>query len=280
MNHLNVDYKFSVPVKTPALKILDPARIHYTECPLCASSDFSPLWRADCSGHPLYKPSIPKLMQWMRCSACEHVFTDGYYTPEALDIIFSDTNANQLVGADYERQRPIAARMIEKVLPFAADGAWLDVGFGNAALLFTAQEFGFDPVGLDLRAANVDTLKKTGVTAHCRDIVDLDQDEHYAVISMADVLEHMPYPVEGLSAAHRLLKPGGVLLASMPNMDSMLWRLMNASNSNPYWGELEHYHNFGRRSLYRLLQENGFRPVRYGISERYRVCMEVVAVKV
>ena len=232
MNHLNVDYKFSVPVKTPALKILDPARIHYTECPLCASSDFSPLWRADCSGHPLYKPSIPKLMQWMRCSACEHVFTDGYYTPEALDIIFSDTNANQLVGADYERQRPIAARMIEKVLPFAADGAWLDVGFGNAALLFTAQVFGFDPVGLDLRAA------------------------------------------------HRLLKPGGVLLASMPNMDSMLWRLMNASNSNPYWGELEHYHNFGRRSLYRLLQENGFRPVRYGISERYRVCMEVVAVKV
>jgi hypothetical protein len=46
---------------------------------------------------------------------------------------------------------------------------------------------------------------------------------------------------------------------------------------NPYWGEIEHYHNFGRRRLYALLEEHGFEPARYGVSFRYRACMEVIA---
>jgi hypothetical protein len=65
----------------------------------------------------------------------------------------------------------------------------------------------------------------------------------------------------------------------MPNSESVLWTAMNQSNANPYWGEIEHYHNFGRTRLYSLLEEAGFEPVRYGISERYRACMEVIARK-
>ena len=96
---------------------------------------------------------------------------------------------------------------------------------------------------------------------------------------MADVLEHMPFPKQGLIAANKLLRTGGVLLVSMPNSENIVWRLTTEQNSNPYWGELEHYHNFGRSRLYRLLEDHGFTAVRYGVSERYRMCMEVVAVK-
>jgi hypothetical protein len=74
-----------------------------------------------------------------------------------------------------------------------------------------------------------------------------------------------------------LLADGGVLFISLPNSDSMLWRALDRENANPYWGELEHYHNFSRERLYRLLRETGFEPLRYGISERYRACMEVIA---
>ncbi len=80
-----------------------------------------------------------------------------------------------------------------------------------------------------------------------------------------------------LEAAHRLLDQDGVLFVSMPNFDCSAWRLLDRDNANPYWGELEHYHNFSRSRLYELLQEMNFEPVRYGVSERYRVCMEVVA---
>jgi 2-polyprenyl-3-methyl-5-hydroxy-6-metoxy-1,4-benzoquinol methylase len=118
-----------------------------------------------------------------------------------------------------------------------------------------------------------------GIEAHCRDIADLSPASAYAVISMADVLEHAPYPKQTLRAAHRLLAGGGVLFVSMPNMESMLWKAMDQQRANPYWAEIEHYHNFGRGRLYALLREMGFEPVRYGISERYRACMEVIARK-
>jgi 2-polyprenyl-3-methyl-5-hydroxy-6-metoxy-1,4-benzoquinol methylase len=169
--------------------------------------------------------------------------------------------------------------MVERIARYAASGDWLDVGFGNGSLLFTAEEWGYRPVGIDLRKDNVQALKNLGYEAHCIDLDAMVPDERFSIISMADVLEHMPFPRNGLKAAHRLLRPGGVLFLSMPNMDNMVWRLLHANGVNPYWGEIEHYHNFSRKRLYALLAEHGFRPLEYQISERYRICMEVIAVK-
>jgi hypothetical protein len=59
----------------------------------------------------------------------------------------------------------------------------------------------------------------------------------------------------------------------------MVWRLLHANRANPYWGEIEHYHNFTRARLYTLLDAHGFEPVDYSVSERYRLCMQVIAIK-
>lgn len=254
-------------------------RIPFGKCPLCESPDLADAATGDCSAHPLYHASLGKLIRWKRCGACAHVFTEGYYTQEAARLIFSRTNVQQQVGADMEQQRFASAHIVEKILPYAGAGIWMDVGFGNGSLLFTAQEYGFRPLGLDLRAENVKALAAFGIEAHSKDITELSLASPCAVISMADVVEHVPYPKEPLRAAHRLLAADGVLFISMPNMESVLWQTMDRQKANPYWAELEHYHNFSRSRLYALLREVGFEPVRYGISERYRACMEVIARK-
>jgi protein O-GlcNAc transferase len=178
-----------------------------------------------------------------------------------------------------ERQRPVSARMVERAARYAQGGSWLDIGFGNGSQLFTAEEWGYVPVGLDLRKDSVHALKQLGYEAHSLPVEELDGRERFTVISMADVLEHMPFPKAGLAAAHRLLRQGGILFLSMPNMENMVWRLLHANKVNPYWAEIEHYHNFSRKRLYALLQEHGFEAVEYHVSERYRVCMEVIAIK-
>ena len=63
-----------------------------------------------------------------------------------------------------------------------------------------------------------------------------------------------------------------------PGSDRLSYPL-DRQKANPYWAEIEHCHNFSRSRLYALLREMGFEPVRYGISERYRACMEVIARK-
>ena len=254
-------------------------RTPYLACPLCGAKKLRTVLTADCSAHALYSSRLPPQMTWLQCAACAHICTDGYFNQEALNLIFESAHELQKVGADLENQRAISARMIEKSLPYASSGDWLDVGFGNGSLLFTAEEYGYVPVGIDLRAGNVNGLRAFGIEAHCVDVGTLNQPGRFSVVSLADVLEHMPFPGEGLKAAHGLLKSGGILFLSMPNTDSILWKVLDQNNANPYWGEIEHYHNFGSKRLFQLLQDNGFEPLRFGIGERYRVCMEVIARK-
>ena len=121
-------------------------------------------------------------------------------------------------------------------------------------------------------------MREMGFEATCCDVESFDA-APFDVVSMADALEHMPFPKRALQAAHRLLAEGGHLFLSMPNLDCFGWKARDHLNANPYWSELEHLHNFGRRRLYALLDECGFEPRSYAVNERYFVGMEVISAK-
>ena len=59
-----------------------------------------------------------------------------------------------------EPQRVIFARIVGRMAQYKAPASsrWLDVGCGNGALVGTADEFGFDAVGLDARPDAVKAL--------------------------------------------------------------------------------------------------------------------------
>jgi len=259
---------------------LSKTRTLYEKCPLCDGEDIPYQIEAKVTNHPLYKPQLPPTMKWRGCSSCGHVFTEGYFTPEACEIIFSSTHGHQKVGNDAEGQRKVSAKMVERVARYVPGGDWLDIGVGNGSLLFTAAEWGFGAVGTDLRTENVTKLRNLGFEAYSDDIENIGAVERFSVVSMADVLEHVPFPRRSLAAVHRMMRQGAALFVSMPNMDSIVWRALDGTGTNPYWGELEHYHNFTRARLVRLLESQGFKFAEYNISERYRSCMEVIALKV
>ncbi len=263
-----------------------PLRIPYEACPLCEGRELASVGAFECSKHPSYRSPLPTTIRWVRCVACTHVFTDGYWSDAGKAVLFSGSHAHQTPGGtDVSRARAVSAPLVEsltalRTAPAASLGAWLDVGFGDGALLTTADEYGYRVLGLDLRESSVALLRDMGVDARCAELTSLSPAAMtFDVISMADVLEHMAFPIEGLRHAHKLLNDGGLLFVSMPNMDCLPWRAMDRVRQNPYWVELEHHHNFTRRRLYALLADNGFSPCRYGISNRYIACMEVVARK-
>lgn len=260
----------------------EQARIYYEACPLCESGSATLIGYADCSDHVLYNPELPNTINWQQCDDCHHIFTDGYFTDEALKILFSKAHEYQLLDKkNLEQSRATSARIVDNISSILGtqEGQWLDVGFGNGGLLITCGEYGFDPIGIDLRYEAVNQIEQLGIPAHCINFLDFCRFNSFSVISIADVLEHMPYPKEALAHAYKLLIPGGILFVSCPNSDSIVWEALSQSNSNPYWAEIEHYHNFGRQRLYSLLAENGFLPVNYSISQRYRLGMEVISIK-
>jgi len=254
-------------------------RILYDACPLCGCQAIVDVGTYDCSSHELYNPELPRVMNWCECFECRHMFTDGYFGPASLAVLFSRTHDYQEPGYDPERGRGLWSRVVERVTAFhgAAAGRWLDIGFGDGTLLFTAQEWGYDPLGIDLRPTSVEKLAALGIPARAVALESLDDPDGFAVISMADVLEHMPFPKPALEHARGLLAPEGLLFLSMPNKDTVSWRVLERERRNPYLIEIEHYHNFSRGRLYALLAETGFSPLWYGVSQRYICGMEVIA---
>jgi SAM-dependent methyltransferase len=269
----------------------------FTQCPLC----FSPLDRcaqvkvASTTSHPLYKPELPPLLVWLRCTACAHVFTQDYWTRAGEQLVFGSALDYQLPGTQQsEHLRNQWASTVSRVAGtlsetrgaeavFGAIGSnrpiWVDIGFGNGGLLMTADEFGFSTIGVDVRLAAVERMRSLGYTAFCGDFEQFELAEPIAVLSMADVLEHLPDPHAALRKVHSLLSADGLIYISCPNSETSTWRHWEQANTNPYWGELEHYHNFSRSRLFELLDQNDFTVVDYYVSSRYYSCMEITACK-
>jgi protein O-GlcNAc transferase len=134
-------------------------RIAHRACPLCESHDSPAVRDADCSKHPIYQQALASVMNWHECRDCGHVFTEGYSAANAALIVFGKTQPNQTVGYDIEPQRTVPAKFVARVARRMPEGRWLAAGFGNGSLLFTAEEWGFTPAGLDLREANVRATK-------------------------------------------------------------------------------------------------------------------------
>lgn len=209
------------------------------------------------------------------------MFAEGYFNRAAEALVFAATPPDQEPGDNIEQQRMRWAEVVDRVTARidAAPGRWLDVGFGDASLIFTAAEWGYQPLGIDLRATSVAKLRALGFEARCCDLLALQERAAFQVVSLADVIEHLPFPRQALEHASSLLAPRGLLFVSTPNIDTQVWRALDARRANPYWAELEHYHCFSRGRLYLLLHECGFEALHYAASTRFRCGMDVIARK-
>jgi SAM-dependent methyltransferase len=81
-------------------------------------------------------------------------------------------------------------------------------------------------------------------------------DEFFQVITLWNVFEHLPDPIESLKKINRLLAPSGILILSLPYLESLEARFFGK-----YWAGWEvprHLYLFPRETLTRLLEENGF----------------------
>lgn len=255
------------------------ARVAYARCPICDGGDIPYQIEANVADHPLYNPQLPPTVKWRGCSDCGHAFAEGHLTREARDIVLSTTPEELQVGYDIEGQRKIAARLISRVARYVRSGEWLDVGSGNGSRVFTAAEWGFDPTGTDLRIDNVEMLLRLGFKAYWGNPEDLESVDRFSVVSMVGALERADHPKQILAAVHRMMRANGVLALSLPNSDTLTWRLLDANGANPYWGELEAQHIFTRKRLEALLEQQGFKVVEYAVSEDATSAMEIIAMK-
>jgi 2-polyprenyl-3-methyl-5-hydroxy-6-metoxy-1,4-benzoquinol methylase len=133
----------------------------------------------------------------------------------------------------------------------------LDVGCASGALLAAAQAAGCHATGLEISAYAAHKTKAhlaLPVIAGSLTSVSLPP-QSADIITLIDVIEHMPNPDDDLRAVHRTVRNHGLLMIMTPNYDAhKLW----GAKWHGYNASFEHIHFFGRKSLTRLLARWGF----------------------
>jgi SAM-dependent methyltransferase len=136
-------------------------------------------------------------------------------------------------------------------------GALLDVGAAGGYLVEHASRAGFDARGVEISehavriASRVVPGKVHRGTLETLDLPPASLD----VVTLFDVLEHVPEPEDSLSRLSRWLKPGGWLAVTTPDVDSLSARLMAG-----FWPHYKEEHLFypSRKGLRRLFAATGF----------------------
>lgn len=169
----------------------------------------------------------------------------GYYAYQLVD------ENNILVGSRHMR---LASRLT-KTLTQA--GAMLDVGCGNGSFLWAMQRQGWRVAGVELHVLTAERLRRHGLTVFAGNFGELNLPERsYDLITMLEVLEHLHDPIGALRQAYNLIRPGGRLFITVPNIGSLEYHLFKAG-----WVALEpplHLYHFNPLTLRIMLEQVGF----------------------
>ena len=165
-----------------------------------------------------------------------------------------------------ERRHRAHAKLLEGV---GTGGRVLDVGTSSGYLAQPLAERGNVVVGLEL-----DAMAARAAEAFCEQVLvgDVETMElplepgSFDVVLLGDVIEHLRDPVAALARLRPLLRPGGRLVLSTPNVANWAIRLSLLAGRWRYTDrgilDRSHTHLFTRATLAEAIERAGYRAVR------------------
>jgi SAM-dependent methyltransferase len=239
-------------------------------CPICGSDGMEVVrpsrYPASITAediNALYSASSSHILkdQVVQCQGCSLIYvnprpltelTIGSYS-SAVDPTFVAQNDDRI--ATFRRS---LSGVLRKLGQSGGNGRrLLDIGCAGGAFPVTARHLGFAPVGVEPSRWMADYGRRT----YGLDIRDgileagMFPPESFDVVTLWDVIEHVPQPHELLTLAHDLLKPRGLLLVNYPDVGSFAARLLGSRW--PFWLSV-HLFYYTRATMARQLARAGY----------------------
>lgn len=138
----------------------------------------------------------------------------------------------------------------------------LDFGCGACTSLLELRRMGVDGYGIE-KDPNVKRIADHfGLKVHIGSLADDPfPDTKFDLITLAQVLEHVPRPAELLRELQGRLREGGVVILSFPNANSIYRLLFGRRWIN--WHVPYHIWHFSRRSFAHLCEREGWSVLRW-----------------
>jgi SAM-dependent methyltransferase len=206
---------------------------------------------------------IPGTYDVVRCVGCGLARTEPqlpaeeqakYFTPEEGEV------PGKSVRMQLYQSR-LAAK-VDKAFSGNATRRVLDIGCSDGLFLISMRSRGWETMGVEIGeessriAREVNGLNVVTGNLFSQEI----ESGSFDAVTMTHVLEHLPDPVGALERVRDLLKPGGMLLISVPNHRGPDSRLFGASWYG--WAIPPHLYHFDKKSVSKVIEKAGLKPGR------------------
>ena len=131
------------------------------------------------------------------------------------------------------------------------DSKILDWGCGDGSFIRLLRNFGLHCFGIDAYMTDLNDPQISATTIEKADFPV----EYFDIITCFHVLEHLADPLTSVKHALKLLKPGGLIIVEVPNLDSVGFRIFKRR-----WQPLEiptHLHHFTPGTLQKVFETAG-----------------------
>jgi len=204
----------------------------------------------------------------VKCCNCGFAYVNPRVEDEQLTSIYRHNYfANKDYGyTSYEQEKRLrvknferwlkdADKYITKAKPFFA----LDVGCAAGYCLELMKAKGWNADGLELDEEMYLTLRKQGFNISKSLLEDFMTESQFSVITLFDVIEHIPNIDKAFSKLNSLLAENGVVVMVTPNHNSLQRKLLGKR-----WFQykpIEHIQYFDKKSLRVFAERNGLKIV-------------------
>ncbi|MCK4325576.1 class I SAM-dependent methyltransferase [bacterium] len=239
-----------------------------TSCPLCSSKDKSVvLYDLRCAQIDFGLPGL--ILKCIICGMTYKKFTKNIYE------IYDKKYGEHAISIDY-----MNGEYTEKFFDTVLTGSkyynsdirrktirLLDIGTGVGTLLERATALGFEAQGVELCPELVNIGREKGLKIIEGRIEDMHFHREFNVVTMCDIIEHLPFPLSLLQKVKGFLVPGGELIIYTPNHNSPIVRLGKLLKSlginhliSVIFAE-NHVSFFDEKTITSILNRAGFSPI-------------------
>ena len=223
---------------------------------------------------PLYKVKGFDIVQ---CGDCSFVFVNPRIRNSELYKLYSDhyfTSRSENYGyQDYELTSHLRnktfQRWISEILPFVSKdkGPVLDIGCASGAFVELMLEKGWETEAIELDHGMIKKLKEKNIKVSERPFEEFVSDKKFKLITMFDVLEHIPDLKTTFQKFHDLLDDDGVVVLITPDFGATQRKIFGKK-----WFQfkpLEHIQYFSAETLAKAITPYGLTLVHSSASGQY-----------
>jgi len=202
--------------------------------------------------------------KFYKCKKCGHIFID-FLSCDVSSLYSRDYFLGSEKGFGYvdydidkEPMRSVFRYYIKKIEKFSVKkGNLLDVGAATGFFIDIAGKLGWKAEGLEVSSYAAGIAREKGLNISQGELKDCDfKNKSFDVITLWDVLEHLPEPDSDMRIISKILKPNGILAINTPDAGSFYacilgqrWHLFVPP---------EHINYFTKKSIILFLEKNGF----------------------